>query len=259
VATEDVTVVMTRSSSVAAVSWDLAQSRPSRVCGVLSRAAWLTVPLVSAALVLAVVAPRGAARLTTYRYAGIASKSTVGGVAATLEVSDAPAVHDGHVAAWVGVGGPGLGPNGVDEWIQIGFSGFAGESGSNVYYEVKRGTYTAYTPVATGIPVGERHRFAVRESLSRPGWWRVWLDGAPASPPVFLPGSHGAWPAQVVAENWVLDSAACNEFAFGFTDLSVRRPDSGAQIPLTAPVTFADGSIKLSRAGTGFKVRRHCR
>jgi hypothetical protein len=237
----------------------VARNRRARACGVLSGAAWLAVPIVSAALVLAVVAPRSAARLTTYRYAGVASRTAVGGVAATLEVSDAPTVHDGHVAAWVGVGGPGLGANGIDAWIQIGYSGIAGESDTKVYYEVKRGTYTAYTAVASGIRVGEQHRFAVRESLSRPGWWRVWLDGAPASRQVFLPGSHGAWPAQVVAENWVRDSTACNEFAFGFTDLSVRRPDSGAQIPLSAPATFADGSIRLWMAGTGFKVRRRCR
>jgi hypothetical protein len=248
---------MARSSSVAAVSWDVAHGRSVGTRAVLRRAVCLAAPIAVAAIVLALVAPRGAARPTTYRYAGVASKSAVGGIAATLEVSDAPTVRDGH-AAWVGVGGPGRGPDGVDEWIQIGLSGFAGEAGSNVYYEVKRGNYSAYTAVASGIAVRERHRFAVLESRPRPGWWRVWVDGAPASPPVFLPGSHGSWPAQAVAESWVTNSTMCNAFAFGFTDLAVRRPDSGPQIPLTAPARFTDGSIDLSGARTGFTVRRRC-
>lgn len=250
---------MARTSSVAAVSWDVTRERSWTARGLLRRAAWTAVPLVAAAVVLALVAPRGSARSTTYRYAGVASRSHVGGVAATLEISAVPSVKDGHVAAWVGVGGPGLGADGVDAWIQIGFSGFAGESGSNVYYEVKRGTFYAYTPVASGIAARERHRFAVLELVSRPGWWRVWFDGAPASPPVLLPGSHDAWSGQVVAENWVTNPMACNAFAFAFRDLAVRRPGSGAQVPLTARGTFAEGSVELAGTQTGFTVRRRCR
>ena len=250
---------MARGSNVAAVLWAFTHDRSSRTRIAPRRVIWLTVPMASVAIVFVLAVPRGAAQLTAYSYAGVTSESAVGGVAATLEVSRAENVHAGHVAAWVGVGGPGLGPGGIDEWIQIGLNGFVGDSRSTVYYEVKRGAFYAYTTVASGIEVGERHRFAVLESSSRPGWWRVWADGAPVSAPVFLPGSHGAWPGQIVAENWGTSSTVCNAFAFGFTDLAVRRPGSGSQVPLTAPVTFAGGGIKLSRAGTGFSALRRCR
>ena len=39
---------------------------------------------------------------------------------------DTPAVagSSSHVAGWVGVGGPGLGPHGEDEWLQVGLATF---------------------------------------------------------------------------------------------------------------------------------------
>jgi len=202
--------------------------------------------------------PRGAARTSGYSYAGVASARAVGGVAATLELSGAARIRDGQVAAWVGVGGPGLGRGGVDEWIQGGLSQFAGASTGSVYYEVKRGIANTYATVSSGVEVGERYTIAVLEESSRPGWWRVWVDGSPASPFVFLPGSHGAWPAQVVAENWAKDPRSCNAFAFRFTNLAIRRPASPAAARLTAAQPFASGGIELERTGTGFSARRRC-
>src|SRR5579884_1778723 len=52
-----------------------------------------------------------------YLYAGLAGDRRVAGIGATI--TPAPAGFDvraGHVAGWVGVGGPGQGPNGTDEW-----------------------------------------------------------------------------------------------------------------------------------------------
>lgn len=213
---------------------------------------------VVAAVVLALLAPGGSARLTAYRYAGVASERSVGGVAAILEVSAVPSVRDGHVAAWVGVGGPGLGPGGVDEWIQVGVNGLAGEAGVNVYYEVRRGTFYAYKALASSVRVREPHRFEVLESLSHPGWWRAWIDGKPVSPAVFLPGSHDAWPGQAVAENWITKVAACNAFGFGFRDLAVRHPGSAARQRLPARPTFTDAGIELTTVRSGFTVRRRC-
>ena len=40
---------------------------------------------------------------------------------ATVTMTTGPRVAGGHVAAWVGVGGVGLGPNGTDQWLQVGF------------------------------------------------------------------------------------------------------------------------------------------
>src|ERR687897_1201021 len=72
-----------------------------------------------------------------YTYAGRLSSTRAHGVRATLTALAQPQVADGHVAAWVGVGGVGEGPNGSDAWIQIGLSAFPG-SESRLYYEVTR-------------------------------------------------------------------------------------------------------------------------
>src|SRR5262249_23678606 len=55
-----------------------------------------------------------------YSYAGVQDARAASGIRATLVQVDTPRVARGHVAAWVGVGGPGQGAGGRDEWIQIG-------------------------------------------------------------------------------------------------------------------------------------------
>ena len=74
---------------------------------------------------------------STYSYAGITAPDRANGISAALTAVSVPNVVEGHVAGWIGVGGPGLGPGGSDEWIQIGLSAFP-ESGSIMYYEVDR-------------------------------------------------------------------------------------------------------------------------
>ena len=97
---------------------------------------------------------------------------------ATIAPTAAPSVRDGHVDGWVGVGGAGLGPNGTDEWIQVGFTSVPNESLSSIYYEILRpGHSDVYRELRRDVRVGEAHRFAVRELAARPNWWRVWLDG----------------------------------------------------------------------------------
>jgi hypothetical protein len=193
-----------------------------------------------------------------YSYGGAASRSAAGAVVATVTPYDLEHVRSGHVAAWVGVGGPGLGPGGIDEWIQVGVNGFAGSSTGTVYVEIKRGAYYRYAPLAVAVGRGERHRIAVLESSSRSGWWRASVDGVSASPPVFLPGSHGRWSAQIVAESWTQGSADCNAFAFGFADVAVRYTQARSLTSLVRPVMFAEDGIKFSRSGTDFTARRRC-
>jgi len=194
----------------------------------------------------------------TYSYGGAASRSAAGGVAATVTLVDVEHVRSGHVAAWVGVGGPGLGPGGSDAWIQVGVNGFPGGSTGNLYLEIKRGAFYRYAHLADGVALGDRHRIAVLEDPSRPGWWRASVDGVSAGAPVRLPGSHGRWPAQIVAESWLESSTGCNGFAFRFSEVAVRDRDSRGLTSLTHPVTFADDGIRLSRAAKGFTVRRRC-
>ena len=194
----------------------------------------------------------------TYSYGGAVSRLPVAGVTATVALFGAPRVRSGHVAGWVGVGGPGLGPGGDDEWIQIGVNGFSGDTIGTLYLEVERGAYYRYGRLEAGVPLGERHRLAVDEISSRPGWWRAAVDGKPVSRPVFLPGSHGRWPGQVVAESWTMDSASCNRFAFSFTGIAVRGDGQSSPTPLDKPLLFADRGISVSRSGMGLTARARC-
>jgi hypothetical protein len=211
---------------------------------------------------------RAACGIRSYAYAGIGTRSVTRGVAATITANAQSTVYDGHVAGWVGVGGVGAGPGGADEWLQIGLSSFASDTTSRIYYEVKRpGTKAVYRELRVGVRVGESHRFAVREVAQRPNWWRVFVDGAPASAPVQLPGSHGNWKAQAMGESWSGNSSgACNQFSFAFNRVSlldVSRPlwnpprlfhlfqDAGYRFVKFAPASFVAASrAALVRAPT---------
>lgn len=160
-----------------------------------------------------------------YAYAGVYQPHPGHGIAATLTALAAPQVAAGHVAGWVGVGGPNAGPNGEAAWIQVGYSGFQGGR-SELYYEVTRpGAGTRYFEVDREVLVGETHRVAVAEVRGRPGRWRVWVDGRPASRAVRLPGSHGRWQPMAMGESWNGGTSACNAFSYRFARVRVAaRP-----------------------------------
>ena len=103
------------------------------------RALRFLLPLLAAAVAASSSAPAAPAQGRTcadgYTYAGRSSATRAHGVGAVLTALSRPRVADGHVAAWVGVGGVGQGPNGTNAWIQIGLSAFPGSEG-NLYYEV---------------------------------------------------------------------------------------------------------------------------
>src|SRR5215208_5460823 len=72
-----------------------------------------------------------------YSYAGFQAVSPAHGVRADIVALGSPQVESGHVAAWVGVGGPGQGAGGSDAWIQVGLASFDGTE-SRLYFEVTR-------------------------------------------------------------------------------------------------------------------------
>jgi hypothetical protein len=186
-----------------------------------------------------------------YSYAGIASSANAFGIAATVTPLPAFDVASGHVAGWVGVGGPKQGPAGSDEWLQVGASVFPGVPGGELYYELKLpGAPAAYHLVASGWQLGHPKRVAVLELRTHPNHWRVWVDGAPVSQPLFLPGSHGRWQPIATAESWDGPDASCNAFLFRFHDVAVARRPGGSWSPLVdwSPVSSVGPRISHSRA-----------
>jgi len=180
-----------------------------------------------------------------YGYAGVVGARPAAGVGARLTALDPPLVRWGHVAAWVGLSS---GAPGSSSWIQAGLAGF--EAGANtLYYEVARaGVSPVYTAVRYDVPAGEAHAVAVREIAGRPGAWRVWVDGAAASPPIALAGSHHAWRPMVMAESWNGGTGACNVFRFALADLRSIGATGGAWRRLTAP-RLVDAGYRLVDSG----------
>ena len=194
----------------------------------------------------------------TYAYAGMGNRERVSGVAATITPAAVPSVRDGHVDGWVGVGGPGLGPGRTDEWIQIGFTSVPNDPLNRIYYEIQRpGRPVLYRELRRDVPVGRAHRFAVRELAARPNWWRAWLDGSPASAPVFLPSSHDRWTAQAVGESWAgTTSGACNAYAYAFSDVMFASTHSGRWSPFGRVQRFQDANYRLlRRSASSFLAR----
>ena len=182
-----------------------------------------------------------------YSYAGVESVRRSHGIAATISVSADSVVRAGHVAGWVGVGGYGEAAGGADAWLQVGLSRFAGSSSTQLYYEVARpGREPEYHLLRSLVGWRERHRVAVLETR-RAGWWRVWVDGVPASEPIAMPGSHNRWRPVATGESWDGGTDVCNSFGYRFDKLSIATRAGGGWQRLT--------QYRLVQA-PGFRIRR---
>jgi hypothetical protein len=168
--------------------------------------------------------------LRGYAYAGLQSGREAFGVTATLSALAAPLVERGHVAAWVGVGAPGQGPHGTDEWLQVGLNRIAGHD-PKLYYEVARAGRMRYVELDTDVSSGRRAEVAVLEMAGRRDVWRVWVDGRPASRPIYLPRSHSRLTPMAIAENWDGGVPACNRYKYRFRDLSLAGRPGGSWTP----------------------------
>jgi hypothetical protein len=223
----------------------------------------LHVAVATAIALLFFAAGPGAARSaracsgSPYAYAGIQTTSGTHGIAATIASVRSPAVSSGHVAGWVGVGGPGAGAGGQNAWIQIGLNTMAGQD-SVIYAEAwVPGQGQLYKELGNA-PVGQHVRLAVLEVRGRPGVWRAWADGRPVTRPVYLPGSEaGAWVANAVGESWTAGAAVCNGYAYSFEDVAEARAPGGSwrRISGTRVVTIHDPGYELVRNGGTFLAR----
>lgn len=189
-----------------------------------------------------------------YSYAGVQDARAASGIRATLVQVATPHVAGGHVAAWVGVGGPGQGAGGRDEWIQIGLNALS-DGMSRLYFEIDRpGPGPTYRELASDVAVGARYQVSVLELPERPGWWQVRLNGAPVSEPVELPGSS-RWRPMAVAESWIGIRQQCNGFAYRFENVAVSLRPRGGWSALVPGYRFHDPGYRMRReSGRTFLV-----
>ena len=182
-----------------------------------------------------------------YAYAGHQATSVAHGVRATITPTGAATVLSGHVAGWIGVGGPGQGANGETLWLQVGIASMP-QTPTMVYAEITRGgREPVFVPLLQGVQTGESHRVAVVEMSGKPNWWRVWLDGQAVTEPVLLADSTDRWRPIATAESWNGGRAVCNSFAYRFDGVAVASAKGGSWRPFTPGFTFQD---------RGFAVRR---
>jgi len=186
-----------------------------------------------------------------YSYAGLQAEQKAHGVAATLAPTAAPAVANGHVGGWIGLGGTREGPGGVAEWLQVGLAAMTKDASYRMYYEVTLpNAAPRYVELAPKVQLGEKHRVAVLEIAGRDSWWRVWVDNKPVSPPIELPSSHGKWFPQAMAENWNGGTGTCNGYAYRFSNLSVATHSGGGWQPFGTGLPLQDEGYRLVRAST---------
>jgi hypothetical protein len=205
---------------------------------------------------------------SSYDYAGAQGARARSGIRANVRTVKAPRVAVGHVAGWLGVGGPGLGPGGTDEWLQIGYSAF--ESGvRQVYYEVTLPRKAPrYHTVDPSLANDEVHRLAVLEVGGKPGSWRAWVDDRAVSPVFLLAGSHDRFKPQALGESWNGTSRRCNSYGYAFAAIeSAARPggqwqsaagkrpgyqweNAEQQVVRTSPDSFVVRSAASARAAT---------
>jgi hypothetical protein len=205
-------------------------------------------PLLATVAAVAPATSSASCNATGYTYAGIESWESSHGVAATLTVVEQPTVVAGHVAAWIGVGGPGAAAGGADLWLQAGLSSRPGRA-PHVYYElVRSGGPRRYREIGAGLRAGERRRVAVVEMTRRPTWWRVFVDGRPVTAPLHLPGKT-SWEPTATAESWNPGAATCNVYAFRFDAIRLAAERGGPWRAWSHAATLRDSGTALRRYG----------
>ncbi len=182
-----------------------------------------------------------------YAYAGHQATRVSHGIRATITPTAPANVISGHVAGWIGVGGPGQGANGQTLWLQVGVASIP-DTPTMVYAEITRGGQDpVFLPLAQNVQVGESHKVAVLEMSGRPNWWRVWLDGKPATDPVLLENSTNRWRPIATGESWNGGRAVCNSFAFRFDGVGVAAATGGSWRPFSPGFKFQDRGFGVKR------------
>ena len=202
--------------------------------------------VVSAALALACSAPAALACAKGYTYAGVYAKQPAPGIASSISMLSMPSVAGGHVAAWVGIGGAGLGPGGTDEWLQVGLASFDTPD-ARLYYELALpGQSPHFFELGRGIPPGFVVRVAVLELPYAPNSWVVVTPKGIAGP-FYLPHSHNRWEPVATAESWAKGGKLCNRYSYRFQNVQVAEKH-GSWKPLRNSISLQDPGWKVRRS-----------
>jgi hypothetical protein len=187
-----------------------------------------------------------------YAYAGLYSNQPAQGIEATVTTLAASHVTAGHVAGWIGVGGPKVGPEGQAEWLQTGVNTQAG-IGSELYVEITLpGKAPRYVTLRSGVVPGTSYHLAVYELPGSKGLWQVLVNGKPAIAPIHLIRSSDFKP-MAIGESWNGGTPACNGFDYRFN--RVRIQTAGTWHGLTDASAFSDLGYKVAnRTSDGFTV-----
>lgn len=180
-----------------------------------------------------------------YAYAGHQAAARGHGVRARITVLDQPRVGAGHVAGWVGVGGPRSGPNGEDQWLQVGIAGLP-QTAPMLYAEITRaGRPPIFVPLESNLTAGSTRTVAVLEMGKHPGWWRVWVGGKPMTRAIRLLGSSESFQSIATAESWNGGQAGCNGFRFRFERVGVAGARGGSWHAFRPGYDFLDRGYRL--------------
>ncbi len=194
----------------------------------------------------------GASGSQGYAYAGHQAARVAHGVRATITPTVSPNVIAGHVAGWIGVGGPGQGAGGETLWLQVGIASIP-DTPTMVYAEITRGGQDpVFVPLLQGVAVGESHKVAVLEMSGKANWWRVWLDGKAVTEPILLANSTNRWRPIATAESWNGNRPVCNRFGFRFEGVRVAASQGGSWRAFTPGHKFLDRGYNVKPlSGTG--------
>jgi hypothetical protein len=188
----------------------------------------------------------------TYSYAGIQAANTAEGVSASVAATTAPVVEDGHVGAWIGLGGTHAGPGRTAEWIQVGLAAFTSDQTESYYEIALAGLPTKFTELDSNVAPGVSQHFAVLEMVHRRSWWRVWVNGKAVTSPIHLPGSDNTWYPQAVAESLDGATGACNSYSYSFSAVSLAEATGSVWTwsPVRHGFVFQDAGYRVTPIST---------
>ena len=158
----------------------------------------------------------------------------------------APSVDVGHVAGWVGVGGPGQGADGEDAWIQAGIASMPGMD-PVIYAEITQGSGAPeFIPIEQGVAFGRPPQARRPRDVGPAGLVaRVGRRPGRDRPRAACTAPRGAGRRSPPPRAGTPGRPTCNEFGFRFERVSVSYGGGGSWRPFVPGHRFLNGGNQL--------------